>query len=371
MPIGLVVRENKKLVLETLPLPPYGPKDLLIKVIHAAQNPTDWKHVQFGLAKPGSIVGCDFVGKVVKIGKEAVGDYKKGERVAGCVHGGLDPEMNIRGAFSEYVVQEASLVFRFPSTILPEQVVTLPLVSITAALGVFHEMKLPFPPETVQVDFLVWAGSTSVGQCVIQLAKSIGCYVITTASPQRHEYLKGLGADVCFDYRDPNVVSLIKQAAHGDLAYAFDCFSELESTKQVCAALTAKDSQLVTVLPFIRTELPSHIREHRVLMYTIFGIERNLFGQFYAQRQQDKEFAEKFYKLVSTYFLPKGLLKPNRVTKIPGGLNGIKDGFKKMIDNQIAAEKLVYTIAETDDSSLSWLCCRRLFSNHISSSHEN
>ncbi|CAF1300589.1 unnamed protein product [Adineta steineri] len=362
MSIALVVRENKKLVLEKLPLPQYGPKDLLIKVTHVAQNPTDWKHVHFGLAKPGSIVGCDFAGEVVKVGKEAVGNYKKGEHVAGLVHGGLDSQMGIRGAFSEYVVQEASLVFRYPSTISPEAVSTLPLVSITAALGIFHEMGLPLPPATIKANFLVWAGSTSVGQCAIQLAKSIGCYVITTASPARHDYLKGLDADICFDYKDPNIVSLIKEAAQNDLAYAFDCVSEIDSTKQVCAALTANNSQLVTVLPFIKTELPSHITEHRVLMYTIFGFERILFGQFYPATPKDKEFAEKFYKLLSDMLLPKGLLKPNRVTKIPGGLNGVQEGFKRMMENKVAAEKLVYTLAETDHSfklRYGWICCQR------------
>ncbi|CAF4618534.1 unnamed protein product, partial [Rotaria magnacalcarata] len=72
MPIALVVREQKKLVVEELPFPKYGSKELLIKVTHVAQNPTNWKHVHFGLAKPGSIVGCDFSGIVVKVGKEAV-----------------------------------------------------------------------------------------------------------------------------------------------------------------------------------------------------------------------------------------------------------------------------------------------------------
>jgi len=42
-------------------------------VTHAAQNPTDWKHVEFGLAKPGSVVGCDFAGEVVEVGEEAAG----------------------------------------------------------------------------------------------------------------------------------------------------------------------------------------------------------------------------------------------------------------------------------------------------------
>ncbi|CAF2120535.1 unnamed protein product [Rotaria magnacalcarata] len=363
MPIALVVREQKKLVVEELPFPKYGSKELLIKVTHVAQNPTNWKHVHFGLAKPGSIVGCDFSGIVVKVGKEAVGNYRKGERVAGCVHGGLGHEFGIRGAFSEYVTQEALLVFRYPSTMSPEVVVTLPLASITAALGIFHEMGLPLPPAKIEANFLVWSGSTSVGQCAIQLAKSIGCFFITTASPARHDYLKGLGADVCFDYKDPYVVPKIKQAAKDNLAYAFDCISEMEATRQVCAALTDSNSQLCTVLPFITSEIPAHVKEHRVLMYTIFGNERNLFGQLYKAKPEDKEFAEKFYKLISNFLLPEGLLKPNRVTKISGGLNGVEQGFKRMMQNKVAAEKLVYTLAETTGwNNCHWICCRNICS---------
>ncbi|CAF1409258.1 unnamed protein product [Rotaria sordida] len=296
-----------------------------------------------------------------------LGNYKKGERVAGCVHGGLDHEFGIRGAFSEYVVQEASLVFRYPSTMSPEAVVTLPLVSITAALGIFHEMGLPLPPAKIEANFLVWSGSTSVGQCAIQLAKSIGCFVITTASSARHDYLKGLGADVCFDYKDPYVVSKIRQAAKDHLAYAFDCISEKEATRQVCAALTASNSQLCTVLPFIASEILPHIKEHRVLMYTMFGNERNLFGKHYKAKPEDKKFAEKFYKLVSNVLLPEGLLKPNRVTKIPGGLNGVEEGFKRMMENKMAAEKLVYTIAETNSQNdCRWICCRKICSKGAS-----
>jgi NADPH:quinone reductase-like Zn-dependent oxidoreductase len=92
------------------------------------------------------------------------------------------------------VVQEATLIFRYPSTISPESAATIPLAAITAALGLFHEMELPLPPSTNGVSILIWAGSTSVGQYAIQLAKAAGCFVITTASPALHSYLKELGA---------------------------------------------------------------------------------------------------------------------------------------------------------------------------------
>ncbi|CAF1103830.1 unnamed protein product [Rotaria sordida] len=347
MPLALVVRENKQLVIEELELPKYGPKDLLIKVTHVAQNPTDWKHVHFGFAKPGSIVGCDFAGEVAEVGKEAVGNYKKGEHVAGCVHGGLDATLGIRGAFSEYVVQDASLVFRYPSTLSSESAATIPLASITAALGLFHEMNLPFPPATSGNGVLVWGGSTSVGQYAIQLAKAAGCFVIATASPARHAYLKELGADICFDYKDSNVISQIKEAAQNKLSYAIDCVSENGSTAKVCAPLTGLNPQVVTVLPGVSKEVPTHIKERSIMMYTIFGRKMNVFGQDYEVKPEDKAFAEKFYLQLSNVLLPQGLVKPNKVTKIAGGLNGIEEGFQRMMDNKVAAEKLVYTMAET------------------------
>lgn len=40
---------------------------------HVAQNPTDWKYVDGGIAKPGSMVGRDFAGEIVDVGKEAIG----------------------------------------------------------------------------------------------------------------------------------------------------------------------------------------------------------------------------------------------------------------------------------------------------------
>ncbi|CAF3271631.1 unnamed protein product [Rotaria sp. Silwood2] len=347
MSLALVVHENKKLLVEELPLPIYGPNDLLIKVTHVAQNPTDWKSVHFRAAKPGSIVGCDFAGEIVEVGEEAIGNYRKGERVAGCVPGGVNPEFGIRGAYSEYVVQEASLVFRYPSMISPESAATIPLATITAALGLFHEMSLPLPPATCGVSILIWSGSTSVGQYAIQLAKAAGCFVITTASSARHSYLKELGANVCFDYKDPHVVTKIKEVANDSLAYGFDCISEKESIKQVCAALTGQNSQVVTILPIPSNEIPSHIKEHFVLMYSIYGHEIHAFRKVFQAKPQDKEFAEKFYKLLSNVLLPQGLLKPNRVTMMPGGLNGVEEGFKRMMKNKVAAEKLVYTMAET------------------------
>ena len=95
----------------------------------------------------------------------------------------------------------------------------------------------------------------------------------TTASLTRHDYLKELGADVCFDYKDSNVVSQMKQAADDSLAYAFDCISEEGSTKQIRAVRRDQNSQVTTILLVPADEIASHVEERSVVMYTIFGRE--------------------------------------------------------------------------------------------------
>lgn len=219
-------------------------------------------------------------------------------------------------------------------------------------------MGLPLPPANCGISILIWSGSTSVGQYAIQLAKAAGCFVITTASTARHNYLRELGADICFDYKDPHVVTKIKQVAKTSLSYGFDCISEKGSIKQVCAALTGENAHVVTILPIPSDEVPSHIKEHFVLMYSIYGHEIHAFRKVFEAKPQDKEFAEKFYRLLSNVLLPQRLLKPNRVTMMSGGLNAVEEGFKRMMNNQVAAEKLVYTIAETTKS-----CILKLNSN--------
>jgi NADPH:quinone reductase-like Zn-dependent oxidoreductase len=64
------------------------------------------KHVHNeGMATPGATVGCDFSGVVEEVGPKVEKQWKKGDRIAGFVHGvnALEPE---DGCFAEYVRRE-------------------------------------------------------------------------------------------------------------------------------------------------------------------------------------------------------------------------------------------------------------------------
>jgi hypothetical protein len=109
-----------------------------------------------------------------------------------------------------------------------------------------------------------------------------------------------------------------------NLAYAFDCISKKESTKQVCAALTSK--WLLSCTYFTERD-----KECSVLMWR----EVNVFRKVFKGRSQDKEFTEKFYKLLSDVLLPDGFVNEDtRWTQ----------WSRKWWKIRLAAENLVYTV---------------------------
>lgn len=84
---------------------------LLLSVIRLliTQNPTDWKH-KASLAPPGSILGCDLSGTIVKTSPSHP-HLKEGQAVAAYVHGG---KFDDRGAFAEYANVRGDFVIVLP-----------------------------------------------------------------------------------------------------------------------------------------------------------------------------------------------------------------------------------------------------------------
>lgn len=65
---------------------------------------------------------------------------------------------------------------------------------------------------------LVYGGSSSVSQAVIQFAKLAGFRIVATASKRNHELVKGLGAEYVFEYKDTDeCIKNIKSVVGDDL----------------------------------------------------------------------------------------------------------------------------------------------------------
>lgn len=83
---ALVTSPPSDAVVKTVPIPTPGRGQLLVRVKTIALNPVDALYV----AKPngiGKVVGSDFAGVVEAVG-EGVSEKRRGQNVAGFVHGG-------------------------------------------------------------------------------------------------------------------------------------------------------------------------------------------------------------------------------------------------------------------------------------------
>merc|ERR1711977_89561 len=344
---AFITKGNKIAAVENVPIPEPAEGEILVKIHYIAQNPTDWKQVLS--VGPGKTVGCDFAGTVFKPNGSK---WREGQRVAGFVQGTAPKPP--RGAFAEFAVIEASLVFPIPDDVTYQQAVVLPLAFATAVQAMYQRLGLPEPskPSKSAEPFLVNGGTSSVGQYAVQLAKLSGLFVIATGSKKNHDLLKSLGADAVVDYKDSDWPEQARKLSHDKLEHAFDCISEKDTIQSCAKALSPTiGGKVVTLLPVVKVRaevesINSKAKVESTIVYTVF--ERALkypgFDNLGSETPQDKAIWEKYLSLLPEY-LSSGKIKPNKIREL-GGLEEINAGFKEQQEGKVSAEKLVYKVAE-------------------------
>lgn len=355
---ALVTDGKKSAAVKKVPQPKAGTGEVLVKIHYTAQNPTDWKATDggppFAPAPEGLIVGCDFAGTIEDPGTS---NWKAGQRVAGFVQGtsGNGTKANpIRGAYSEFIPIEETLVYAVPDDITLEDAAAIPLAFATAVQSLYQRLALPEPenPSKGSLPFLVYGGATSVGKYAIQLGKLSGCRVITTASPRNHEYLKNLGADEVLDYHEDTWPEKVYQLTNGKLQHALDCISEHGSTTKIAKSMSREGGNICVLLPLsqdIKDQIVAanpKVMAQSTIIYTVFerGFSHPSFDNCGPDTPDDKAMWEKYLRLLPQ-LLSRGSIKPNRVKKM-GTLNDVLNGFKLSQEGQVHAEKLVYKIAQ-------------------------
>jgi NADPH:quinone reductase-like Zn-dependent oxidoreductase len=180
------------LTLEAAPRPVPGPGELLVRVHAAAINPVDTgaragRAPDFVHALPYT-PGFDVSGVVAEVG-DGVSRFAPGDAVFAMLH------LRRGGGYAEYAIVRESEATEKPANISHAEAASLPLVALTVWQAFFGTADLQ-PGQTV----LIHAGAGGVGTVAIQIAKWRGAWVIATASPHNHEFLRELGADLVIDY---------------------------------------------------------------------------------------------------------------------------------------------------------------------------
>ncbi|MFG3408013.1 NADP-dependent oxidoreductase [Streptomyces sp. NPDC048142] len=175
-----------------LPRPVPGPSRIVVAVRAAGMNPTDWKHRAQGLFldRLPLVLGWDVSGVVESVGF-GVTLFKPGDEVFGML-----PYPYGVGAHAEFAVGPARAFAHKPEGIDHVQAGALPLAALTARQALVDTADVR-PGQRV----LIHAAAGGVGHLAVQIAKSLGAYVIGTASAAKHDFVRGLGADEVIDYR--------------------------------------------------------------------------------------------------------------------------------------------------------------------------
>ncbi len=182
------------LMVGELKAPKISPSQVLINVIAAGVNPVDF-HVRNGmLSESGThdlplILGWDASGIIQEVGAE-VDHLKVGDEV--FVHSPIGKQ----GAYAEYLAVDAQLVSAKPKSLNFVESAAVPLAALTAWQGLLEHGQLKKGQRV-----LIHNAAGGVGSFAVQIAKTLGAYVIGTASGVKEDYVRNLGSDEFIDYQ--------------------------------------------------------------------------------------------------------------------------------------------------------------------------
>ncbi len=226
---ALQLIEDRKLeIVEVAPPPPPGPGEVTVNIKAVALNHIDvwgWRGMAFAKRKMPLTIGAEASGVVDAIGP-GVGNLLPGQLVSIygaqtcglcrpcregrdnlCEHVSGVHGFHLDGFAQEKVNLKARLLVPAPPGVDEIGAAVAPVTFGTVEHMLFDNAKLE-PGETI----LIHAGGSGIGSAAIQLAKKIGCTVITTVgSDNKIEKAKALGADHVINYREDRFEGVVRK----------------------------------------------------------------------------------------------------------------------------------------------------------------
>ncbi|CEI70459.1 hypothetical protein FVEN_g1035 [Fusarium venenatum] len=350
--------------IESRPTPKPGPNELLVAVKSVAFNPADtfMRSQGFFITEYPTVTGFDMAGVVLEVGENVpTGDdkstlcFRPGDRIVAYSASAWRSCAPDYGAFQEKCIVPWQHAVAIPDeTMSWNDAATLP-VSVQVPLSAWDQMGIPRtddkkvgsngPVEKNQV-LLIWGASSSVGTMGVQSAR-IMCQdpdspfaaVYATAGADNLEYIRSLGADCVFDYKDPGVVDAMISAAQGSYLAIRHCFlavGKLSQCQDVLKAFAKPGDKPTKIVSAPR--LPEDAKD-------VEGVE----VMFVMPSTVEEERLEEFRYWLGTWLrnrLTEGSVRPSpEPTVIGKGLEFIKKALDRMAQG-VSCTKLVVEISE-------------------------
>ncbi|KAF5703471.1 polyketide synthase enoylreductase [Fusarium mundagurra] len=327
--------------IRDVPMPTAGPGELLIRTVVSGTNPKDWKIPKLMGGDPANH-GDDIAGYIEAVG-EGVTGFRPGDRVA-AFHQMFAPY----GSYAEYSVAAAKSAFHLPDATTFEESATIPLASMTAALGVYQRLQLPLPwnSVTVPTPLVVNGAATAVGAFAIKFASLSNVHPIIAIAGNGIPFVNTLlgksKGDIIIDYRQGAEYvneELRKVAERHVISYAGVTVSDEASLKMLSKVVSADNGRIMSVIP----------KDDEVTQgITVLGSN---VGHIHEAAKEgfkvgNAEFGAAIYNLVSLG-LADGWFSGHPYEVAEGGLAGLEGALKDLEAGKVSAKKYVLRLAET------------------------
>ena len=104
--------------------PAIRPGYVLLRTHAVAINPADHLYFTHGMAAPLALLGCDYAGTILEVGRDCKRAWKVGDRVCGCARS-ADPTQLENGTFAEVICVKADMGLKIPEGMSFEEACTL------------------------------------------------------------------------------------------------------------------------------------------------------------------------------------------------------------------------------------------------------
>jgi NADPH:quinone reductase-like Zn-dependent oxidoreductase len=341
------------------------PKDneVLVHVEWTASTPLDVHQALGGLlVTHPQRLGDGFAGTVIARGPTA--RYAIGDKVFGFTW-----RSNTEKAHQLYLTAPDNLMGILPTGFSMQDAVSVPNNFVTAWHTLTHELGLALPwpkpasytPPAAEAGayILLWGGSSSVGQYLLQILKWYGyTHILTTASRAHHAKLTRYGAEKCFDYRDPDVKAAItsylaSQPGTPKLRHLVDAIGHLRGSVQPLSQLAPLGSQVTIMLPVTlvdasTTSPPIYTLDVAAIPETKWFKDVRVTGvrtHFYLD---NSVLAERLQSEIMPAALTEGVVEPNEVRIVEGDslLERACMALELLRQREVSGARLVWRVAE-------------------------
>jgi len=187
----------ERIVIADLERPIPKDNEVLIRVKATTVNRTDGANLRavpfimrfvLGFRKPKKIIlGTDFAGEVIAIGKE-VTSFHPGDRVFGF------DDMGLQSQAEFLILPESASLFRIPNAIGYQQAAAS-LEGAHYAYTFVHKVNIQSGQR-----ILINGATGAIGSALLQFVRPYDVHITATCSTKNIELVKSLGADKIYDY---------------------------------------------------------------------------------------------------------------------------------------------------------------------------